>query len=199
VLSPAIAGFPDGSTVTTRTQVRRPTVHWFRHVVIALVLIANLAAARAGEDIVRAAPIEVRIDLEKATYRLGEPFTFTVTSNQDCYFLVFTIDPSDRVELHDPVASGAYMGHPLLKAGERRVIPVPDAPGKAVITPPAGPYQIGAVCSREQLANFGLSQVELKEPAKAGRRSFQAHIDERVNRIDRSAVTRATVPYEVRP
>jgi hypothetical protein len=179
--------------------VRPLTAHRFRHVVTALVLIADLSVARAGEDIVRAAPIEVRIDLAKATYSLGEPFTFTVISNQDCYFLIFTIDPSDRVEIHDPVASGAYMGHPLLKAGERRVIPVPDAPGRAVITPPAGPYQIGAVCSREQLANFGLSHLELKEPAKAGRRSFQAHMDERVNRIDRSAVTRATVSYEVRP
>jgi Domain of unknown function (DUF4384) len=185
--------------VVTPAEVQRRTARQLCHVVTVLVLIANFSAARAGEDIVRAAPIEVRIELEKASYRLGEPFTFTVTSNQDCYFLVFTIDPGDRVELHDPVASGAYMGHPLLKAGERRVIPVPDAPGKAVITPPAGPYQIGAVCSREQLANFGLSQVELKEPAKAGRRSFQAHMDERINRVDRTAVTRATVSYEVRP
>jgi hypothetical protein len=141
----------------------------------------------------------VRIELEKVTYRLGEPFAFTVTANQDCYFLVFTVDPNDQVEIHDPVPSGAYMGHPLLKAGERRAIPVPDAPGRAVITPPAGRYQIGAVCSREQLAKLGLSHVELKEPAKAGRRGFQVYLDQKVNRVDRSAVTRVTVSYDVNP
>ena len=72
-----------------------------------------------------------------------------VTATRDCYFLVFTVDANDKVELHDPVASGAYMGHPLLKAGERRQIPVADAPSRAVIKPPAGFYEIGAVCSLE--------------------------------------------------
>lgn len=167
--------------------------------VMAVALIANSAATPAGEDIVREVPIEVRIELEKATYRLGEPFTFTVTANQDCYFLVFTIDPNDQVEVHDPGPSGAYMGRPLLKAGEKRAIPVADAPGRAVITPPAGRYQIEAVCSREQLAKLGLSDVELKEPAKAGRRSFQFYLDEKVNRVDRSAVTQVIVSYEVKP
>jgi hypothetical protein len=165
--------------------------------VAALALIANPAAA--GEDIIRTGPIEVRIELEKTTYRIGEPFTFTVTTNQDCYFLVFTIDPNDRVELHDPVASGAYMGHPLLKAGERRTIPVPDAPGRAVITPPAGPYQIGAVCGREELAKLGFSNVALKEPAKAGRRSFQFHLQEKIDRVDHSTLNQATAPYQVTP
>jgi hypothetical protein len=94
--------------------------------------------AGGGEDIVRLAPIEVRIELEKASYRLGESFRFTVTTNQDCYFLVYTIDFNDQVEVHDPSVSEAYMGQPLLKAGERRAIPVPDAPGRAVTTPPAG-------------------------------------------------------------
>jgi len=37
-----------------------------------------------------------------------------------------------------PAASGAYMGHSLLKAGERRQIPVSGAPGRAVIKPPTG-------------------------------------------------------------
>jgi hypothetical protein len=166
-------------------------------VVTALALIAN--PATAGEDIVRTGPIEVRIELEKTTYRLGEPFSFIVTTNQDCYFLVFTIDPNDRVELHDPVASGAYMGHPLLKAGERRTIPVPDAPGRAVITPPAGPYQIGAVCGREELAKLGFNNVALQEPAKAGRRSFQFHLQEKVNRVDPRTLTQAIISYEAKP
>src|SRR5262245_45234984 len=117
-----------------------------------MLLVVGCTAARAGESIIREktgeTPIEVRIELPKGSYALGEAITFVVTSNRDCYFLVFTIDPQDKVEVHDPVASGPYMGHPLLKAGERREIPVPDAPGRAVVTPPAGAYQIGAVCGR---------------------------------------------------
>jgi len=109
-----------------------------------MLVVVGCTAARAGESIVRdrpmevrETPIEVRIELPKITYALGETITFVVTSNRGCYFLLFTIDPNDKVEVHDPVASGPYMGHPLLKAGERREIPVPDAPGRAVVTPPA--------------------------------------------------------------
>src|SRR5262245_28349230 len=129
-----------------------------RACLMAMLLVVGWTTARAGESIAREGPmetretsIEVRIELPKVTYALGEAITFVVTSNHDCYFLVFTIDPNDKVEVHDPVASGPYMGHPLLKAGERREIPVPDAPGRAVVTLPAGAYQIGAVCSREEL------------------------------------------------
>jgi len=158
--------------------------------------IAFLAGEASG--ITRFSPINVQIELAKSTYNLGEPFSFVVTSDRDCYFLVFTVDPDDKVEIHAPVVSGAYMGHPLLKAGERRQIPVPDAPGRAVITPPAGAYEIGAVCGREELQRFGLSQIELKEPAKAGRRSFQFHLGEKINLIDRNALSEATISYEVK-
>jgi hypothetical protein len=143
--------------------------------------------------------LQVQIELAKASYTVGDPFTFAVVSNRDCYFLVFTVDATDKVEIHDPVASGEYMGHPLLKAGERREIPVPGAPGRAVITLPVGTYEIGAVCGREELSRFGLSRIELKEPSRAGRRSFQFHLGERVDRVDRDALSQATVSYEVRP
>jgi len=181
------------------TKAQGATARRLCYTVAALAMIASATNAVAGEDIVRPAPFEVHIELEKATYKLGEPFSFTVTANQDCYFLVFTIDPNDQVELHDPVASRAYMGHPLLKAGERREIPVPDAPGRAVITPPTGPYQMSAVCSREDLAKLGLNRTELTEPAEAGQRSFQIHLDEKLSRVEHGVVTRATVSYEVRP
>jgi hypothetical protein len=169
--------------------------------VIAILLVSVGIAPEliAGESIAGGAPVEVRIELPKTSYALGESITFVVTTNQDCYFLVFTIDPNDKVEIHDPVASGAYMGHPLLKVGERRQIPQPDAPGRAVITPPAGTYEIGAVCGREELAKFGLSQIQLKEPAKGGRRSFQFHLDEKVKGADRQALSRTTMGYNVKP
>lgn len=160
--------------------------------------LVGASGAAAGESARPTDAIEVRIELPKATYALGEAITFVVTSNRDCYFLVFTIDPNDKVEIHDPVASGDYMGHPLLRAGERRQIPVPDAPGRAIITPPAGAYEIGAVCSREEFAKLGLSHVELKEPAKAGRRSFQFHLGEKIDRVDRNSLSRATVFYDVK-
>jgi hypothetical protein len=165
---------------------------------ILLMFLGCSADGTAGESIVREMPMNVHIELSKTTYALGDSITFVVTTNRDCYFLVFTIDPNDKVEIHDPVVSGAYMGHPLLKAGERRQIPEPDAPGRAVVRPPPGRYEIGAVCGREELSKLGLSQIELKEPAKAGRRSFQFHLGEKVKRIDRDAIGQMAVTYEVR-
>jgi hypothetical protein len=122
-----------------------------------------------------------------------------VTATRDCYFLVFTVDANDKVELHDPVVSGAYMGHPLLKAGERRQIPVSNAPGRAVIKPPAGFYEIGAVCSHEQLDKLGLTQSQLGEPARRGRRSFEFHLEEAAKGVDHAALGPVTMAYEVLP
>jgi hypothetical protein len=187
-------GGPDA--MTNRLEPMSPG--YFCLLAMVPILIGTSAAAAAGEDAARTGPVEVRIELPKASYALGDTITFVVTANRDCYFLVFTIDPNDKVEIHDPVASGPYMGHPLLKAGERREIPVPDAPGRAVVTPPAGTYEIGAVCGREELAKFGLSQIELKEPAKAGRRSFEFHLGEKINHVDRNALSQTTIAYDVK-
>jgi len=160
-----------------------------------MLLIVADGVAKAADDTL---PVEVRVELPKKEYAVGEPITFVVTANRNCYFLVYTVDPNDKVEIHDPVVSGAYMGHPLLFAGEHRQIPVPGAPGRAVVTPPAGAYEIGAVCGREDLGRLGLSHIELKEPAKEGRRSFKFQLREKVDRVDRAALSTATVTYEVR-
>jgi hypothetical protein len=146
---------------------------------------------------VKELPLDVRIELPKANYAIGEAITIVVSSNRDCYFLMFTIDPSGKVEIHDPVTSGAYMGHPLLRAGERRQIPQPDAPGRAIITPPAGRYEIGAVCGRDELAKLGLTLSELKDPATGGRRSFEFHLEKKTERLDRDALTRTVSTYNV--
>lgn len=151
--------------------------------------------ARAGQGDV---PIEVRVELPKKEYAIGEAITFVVTANSDCNFLVYTIDPNGKVELHDPVVSGAYMGHPLLKAGEHRQIPAPDAPGRAVVTPPGGRYEIGAVCSRDDLDKLGLSQIQLREPARGGRRSFQFHLEQKAEQTDRNNLARTTIVYDVK-
>jgi hypothetical protein len=160
---------------------------------LSLIMLSG-ADARAGQGEF----IEIRVELPKMEFKIGETITFAVSANHDCNFLVYTIDPSGKVELHDPVVSGAYMGHPLLKAGEHRQIPTADAPGRAVVTAPAGRYEIGAVCSRDDLDKLGMSQVQLREPAMSGRRSFQFHLDERAKEMDRHNLARTTVAYDVR-
>jgi hypothetical protein len=111
--------------------------------------------------------------------------------------MVYTVSATDKVELHDPKISGAFMGDPLLKAGERREIPVGTAPGRARINPPAGPYQIGAVCGRDDLEKLGISQTHLRRPAAEGRRSFTFTMEQLFNRINRDELARATVTYQV--
>jgi len=142
-------------------------------------------------------PFQVHIELPRTRFKVGDDFSFVVKANKDCNFLIYTVSAADKVELHDPKVSGAFMGDPLLRAGERREIPVGTAPGRARINPPAGPYQIGAVCGREDLDKLGIGETQLRRPAQEGRRSFAFTIDQIVNRIDRSKLARATVTYEV--
>ena len=145
-----------------------------------------------------AAAIEVSIALPKTSFAIGDPFSFTMTANRDCNVLVFTVDANDKVELHDPKVEGAFLGPPLLKAGEVRQVPVPGAPGRAVVNPPAGAYQIGAVCTRDDLAKLGLSAPQLKAPAASGKRSFSFKIDEVAKTARRDEVGRVTVGYDVK-
>ena len=142
--------------------------------------------------------IEVAIGLAKTAFTIGEPFTFTLRANRDCNLLVFTIDAADKVELHDPNLESAYMGAALLKAGEVRQIPIPGAPGRAVIKAPVGGYQLGAVCAREDLTRLGLAEAQLRVPAANGKRSFTFTLDEAIQRVRRDDVSRVTVGYQVK-
>lgn len=150
-------------------------------------------AYRSSPDI----PFEVQIELPKVKYKVGDPFNFAVLSNKDCNFLVYTVDAADKVELHDPRVSGAYMGAPVLRAGERRQIPVSGAPGRALINPPSGTYQIGAVCGRDDLAELGIASTQLRKPAQEGKRNFRFAIDTAARNIRRDRLSLATVTYEV--
>lgn len=141
------------------------------------------------------AQIDVRVELSQVAYKVGDPMHFSVTANKDCYFLVFTIDAFGRVEVHDPNLAPEYMGPPLLRAGERRPIPVPGAPGKAIVGPPTGTHKIGAVCGEKELKEYGLTQFELKAPARAGKRSFEFHLDNKIAGI--RALSKITANYEV--
>jgi hypothetical protein len=150
----------------------------------------SVVATQSGS----ASTFDVQIELQKTTFSPGETFTFAVRSNRDCNLLVFTIDATDKVELHDPKVSGAFMGEPRLAAGERRVLPVS---GRARITETKGEYQIGAVCSRDELAKVGISDVALKKPAAEGSRSFTFVMDQIAKKIDRAQLARTTVTYKV--
>lgn len=143
-------------------------------------------------------PIKVALDLPKTSFAIGDPFTFTLRANRDCNVLVFTIDANDKVDLHDPSINSAFMGPPLLKAGETRQIPIAGAPGRAVVNPPAGAYQIGAVCAREALSKLGLAAPQLQTPAAGGKRSFSFKLEETAKGIDRAQLGRVTVNYQVK-
>lgn len=142
-------------------------------------------------------PFQVSIELNQNGYRIGDQFAFTVSANQDCQFLVYTVGPNDKVELHDPMTSAEFMGDPLLRAGERRSIPVAGAPGLARIKAPVGPHRIGAVCSRDDLSALGITTSEVARPAQPGRRSFEFRVEEASTRLDRRLLDLATVEYNV--
>jgi hypothetical protein len=142
-------------------------------------------------------PFQVSVELRQNAFRVGDQFAFTVSANRDCQFLVYTVGPNDKVELHDPMVSADFMGDPLLRAGERRDIPIAGAPGLARIKAPAGPHRIGAVCSRDDLSALGITTSEVARPAQAGRRSFEFRVEEASTRIDRRLLGLATVEYDV--
>jgi len=83
----------------------------------------------------------------------------------------------------------------MLKADRWRELPVQ---GFATIKPPAGKFELGGVCSKEPLATIGLSDAQLREPARAGRRSFSFALDNAIKGIKRDDFARTTVEYEVR-
>ena len=142
-------------------------------------------------------PVRVQIEVPKDRYTIGEPFSFTLKATRDCYFIVFTIDASDHVELHDPANNEPYMGPAMLRAGEVRRLPVPGAPGRAIITPPTGPYEIGAVCGRDQLAAYGLDAAAMVSPAESGRRGFKFFLDKTVGGLDRERLSLITVTFSI--
>jgi hypothetical protein len=139
--------------------------------------------------------LKLNIALPKKTYAVGDNLTFSVKSNRDCYFLVYTVSPSGEVEQHDPAQNHIFMGSEMLKADQWRELPVQ---GFATIKPPAGNFELGAVCSKEPLATIGLSDAQLSEPARAGRRSFSFALDNATKGIKRDDFARTTVEYEVR-
>lgn len=139
-------------------------------------------------------PLGVRIDLPKTSFAVGEEFFFHVSAQRACQFIVFGIDSTGEVEVHDPALAAAFMGSPVLQAGERRRIPIK---GFATIDPPAGLKQVGAVCSRDGLADLGISDYELKLPASLGASKFSRKVKSLQNRFDQGTLATVTAYFKV--
>jgi hypothetical protein len=136
-------------------------------------------------------PFALEIAVPKQSYAIGDNLTFKVRSDQDCYFMVYTVSPTGEIERHDPAQNPMFMGSPMLKAGEWRQLPLQ---GFATVKPPAGTFELGAVCSREPLANVGLSDAQLVAPARGGRRSFSFALESAAKSKD---IASARISYEV--
>lgn len=143
------------------------------------------------------AAIMVRVSLPKASFAVGEELRFTLEANRDCHFLVYTVSADDKVEVHDPASAPGLFGDPVLRAGERRDIPVAGSTQIARVKAPAGDYEVGAVCGRQELARLGLARDALAAPAQGGRRSFEVVLKEAVGRLRRDEISRASASYRV--
>ena len=111
-------------------------------------------------------PIRLKIDLPDGPLKVGDRFTFTVASNKDCRFRIFTLDSEGKAELHDPTVVPEFLGDPILKRDEVRRIPVR---GQARVDPPAGDLKVGIVCSLSELSELGITDYELRSGEIQGR------------------------------
>jgi hypothetical protein len=109
--------------------------------------------------------------------------------------MVYTVSPTGEVEQHDPTLNEIFMGSPMLKAGQWRQLPLM---GYATIKPPPGNFELGAVCSKEPLLSVGLNEAQLREPARAGRRSFSFALEKAAKASNTETFARTTEVYEVR-
>lgn len=172
---------------------------------LALALVAVLAWPRSTTPPLRpdpppqpvAAGMDVRIAVAKPTFTVGEELRFSVQASRDCHFLIYTVSADDKVEVHDPASAPGLFGPPTLRAGERRDIPIAGSTQIARVKAPAGDYEIGAVCGREELTRLGLSQERLATPARGGKRSFEVVLKEAEGRLNRNEISRAAISYRV--
>jgi hypothetical protein len=156
----------------------------------------GIACSGASQSRLAARPIQIEIAMPSRTFAVGDNLSFSLRSNADCHFLVYTISPTGVVERHDPEDNSLFMGSPVLKAGEWRHIPVA---GIATVKPPAGNFELGAVCSKEPLAKVGLSDAQLSDPAHGGRREISFAPKDAADTATRAELARASIGYEVRP
>jgi Domain of unknown function (DUF4384) len=156
----------------------------------------GIACSGVSQGRLAAAPIQIEIAMPARTFAVGDNLSFSLRSNADCHFLVYTVSPTGEVERHDPADNTQFMGSPVLKAGEWRHIPVK---GVAAVKPPAGNFELGAVCSKEPLAKVDLSEAQLSDPAHGGRRGISFAPKGAASTTTRAELARASIGYEVRP
>jgi serine/threonine protein kinase len=185
------------------TTIRRPRISPVHGISGAAAVIGVLALASLfspcrlfGIGCRAQGPLELEIALPKRTYTVGDNLSFSLKSNRDCYFMVYTLGPTGEVERHDPAQNTIFMGSEQLKAAQWRQLPVN---GYATVKAPVGTFELGAICSKAPLANIGLSDAQLREPTRGGRRSFSFALDKASGSVPRADVARATITYVVQP
>jgi hypothetical protein len=133
---------------------------------------------------------QVQLELPKTRFKVGERFSINVRANKACWLMLYDVDAHGRVELIPrSAAERQALGNPL-KAGETRQF-------IAEITPPAGSYQVGAVCGQDDLAKLGISEKRLANAAKAGKRSFKLVLDNVLQGVNRDLLNHVAIEYEV--
>jgi len=177
---------PTGSAASAEPK---PGARWRSYAYFAGAGLACAAAAALGFVFYSRDDHSIVLTLPKTQFVVGEPFVFTVRSSRTCPFVVLTVDATGESKSHEPAGEPAFMGDPMLTAGERRRIPVQ---GVATIDPPAGTYQIAAVC-KDELARLGITDW-----TRRTRRNFHFKVQQTSYAIDREELDKVAVTYEVK-
>ncbi len=112
--------------------------------------------------------LQVDVQLDKAgsnpLYQVNEPVSLRVTTNQDSYVYVFSVEANGQVHAVFPnVYSGTVQ---FVRAGQPQRFPAPGDPYRFVISPPFGQAYVMAVASEEPLTFEQKTWIEsnIREP-----------------------------------
>ena len=131
--------------------------------------------------------INLWTDREDRVYEVGEPLSFCVKSQRDCYINLFRIDTEGRVEMPVP---GDIQSDNFLSAGDVLRIPAEDAWARPIARPPFGEKLNIVIATTEKLNlrniydgvryDFSLTRSGKNPPTVTKRwlKDFVAQLDE---------------------
>lgn len=159
---------------------------------------ANAAAQQPiGQDTPSQAGLTIAVS--RSTYKLGDDVTFQVASDRPCSFIIFTIDAARNLQCLDPATKGMslLLGDPVLRAGETRQIPAPNAPGHLRADPPIGRYTLGVVCGPEEFKKMGYEKIVCNSLEVASSRGLTAVLDDPSGILSHLDVRGNTVDFNI--
>jgi hypothetical protein len=123
--------------------------------------------------------LKVNLNLNKGgqnpLYRVGEPIQISLSTNEDAYVYLFSVEADGDVNLILP--NRFTGGKEYLRAGEIRTFPSPGARYQFTISPPYGQAQVVAVATKkpmdlDEIASFkqgsGFADVKVKKSTLSG-------------------------------